>query len=298
MCRFRNPTQSLLFAAGVSLAIVMPHHASAYSRWAYECDRLAAHPLDSARPDDVDGVEADDIDIDRALTACKNAHYIEPGILRIRYQYGRVLDKAGFYRDGAREITKAALGGYPMGKFALGGLAYNGRPGFAKSLSAALYAFEAAAQDGLDSAKKATARMYDKGEGLPSPDRQRAVMYWRQLAANGDAEARDRIQGTSDNVQVRRAAPPVFTAQPAPAAKPAERVPTPAPQASERSTQESVAANGSGRSWTSGEVVAAGVAGVAGAIGCWYSQTCSDIVGGIAKDVVIKSGSEYLRGKN
>jgi hypothetical protein len=56
-----------------------------------ECDRLAAHPADAAKPTDVEGVEFDDVDGVSAIAACEKAIALSPSP-RMYYQLGRAME--------------------------------------------------------------------------------------------------------------------------------------------------------------------------------------------------------------
>src|SRR5437764_132550 len=60
-----------------------------------DCDRLAAHPLDTTRGAGIIGVDFDQIDAAAALAACRAAFALRPGSARMAFQLGRTIQKAG-----------------------------------------------------------------------------------------------------------------------------------------------------------------------------------------------------------
>ena len=79
----------------VGLACLAPWQAHALKAPVHECDRLAAHPLDGNKV--VPGVDFGGLIPDRAIPACEAANRDYPDVPRFKYQYARVLHKAGYY---------------------------------------------------------------------------------------------------------------------------------------------------------------------------------------------------------
>lgn len=91
------------------------------------CDRLAAHPED---PDHVGvGVRTQNVDLPKAVVACRTELEKQPGNQRIRYQYARVLAYSGQWDAAALEMKKAADAGYRQAQFVYGLFIDRGRPG-------------------------------------------------------------------------------------------------------------------------------------------------------------------------
>ncbi len=83
-----------------------------------DCDRLAANPPD---PDRVaPGVARENIDLPRAIDACRAAVGAHPETARLSYQLGRCLFYAGQTIDALASFTQAAALGYRQAHFILG----------------------------------------------------------------------------------------------------------------------------------------------------------------------------------
>ena len=92
-----------------------------------ECDRLAAHPED---PDHIGaGVATQNVDLPRAVAACRTELAKQPDNQRIRYQYARALAYSGQWDASALEMKKAADAGYRQAQFVYGLFVDRGRPG-------------------------------------------------------------------------------------------------------------------------------------------------------------------------
>jgi TPR repeat protein len=92
-----------------------------------ECDRLAANPPD---PDRVaEGVPRSEVNIEAAVTACKNALAADPENARFAYQLGRVYFYGGDTTNALKYIEQAASQGYRQAEFVMGALADNRREG-------------------------------------------------------------------------------------------------------------------------------------------------------------------------
>src|SRR5690606_1315135 len=70
------------------------------------CDQLAAEPLDIQAV--TEGVYPNDIDIAKALEACRDAVAQFPDIARFKFQYGRALYADGAFGE-ALDMMRAAL---------------------------------------------------------------------------------------------------------------------------------------------------------------------------------------------
>lgn len=89
----------------------------------HDCDIEAAHPSD---PDHVGpGKSSDDVDMDRAIVACRRAVAEQPDIARFHYQLGRALvyradANAADTSEGITHLKQAADRGYSQALFVLG----------------------------------------------------------------------------------------------------------------------------------------------------------------------------------
>jgi len=92
-----------------------------------DCDRLAANPPDPDRI--VPGVERVDMDLPRAISACKAAVAQHPNTARLAYQLGRCLFYAGDIEAGLASFRQAAHLGYRQAHFILGLIMMRGSGG-------------------------------------------------------------------------------------------------------------------------------------------------------------------------
>src|SRR4051794_14885442 len=76
------------------------------------CNKLAANPLDTNRPDDAEGTVASKIDPKVAIPACEAARKAAPGDPRIAYQLGRAYHASKGYESARPHYEMAAEAGY------------------------------------------------------------------------------------------------------------------------------------------------------------------------------------------
>src|ERR1700728_3907230 len=91
-----------------------------------DCDRLAATPSDPQRPNGVEGIATDHIDIVPALAACNDAVSKYPDVARFLFQSGRVAEAQQDYAEARRWYEKAAAAGETQAMMQLGFLYGNG----------------------------------------------------------------------------------------------------------------------------------------------------------------------------
>lgn len=92
-----------------------------------DCDRLAANPPD---PDRVTvGVERPDVDLPKAIAACKAAVAAHPETARFSYQLGRVLFYDNQVDPALKSFNRAAELNYRQAKFMVGMLMTRKYPG-------------------------------------------------------------------------------------------------------------------------------------------------------------------------
>lgn len=117
-------------AAGVlTLLLASGSNSSEPSRL---CAELASYPAD---PDRVaPGVATQDLDFERALTACGAAVEADPSDARSRYQLGRLQFYSGQTKAAMATIRRAADDGYRQAQFVFGSLVSNGRPDAPKDI--------------------------------------------------------------------------------------------------------------------------------------------------------------------
>ena len=83
-----------------------------------DCDRLAANPPDPDRI--VTGVPRDQVDLPRAIEACRAAVAAYPDTGRLSYQLGRCLFYSGQTAEALTSFRQAATLGYRQAHFILG----------------------------------------------------------------------------------------------------------------------------------------------------------------------------------
>lgn len=103
---------------------VRPFDPSRYSQEATECDRLASHPDDPYRA--APGLERPQIDLPRAIEACKAAVARDPGNPRLNYLLGRTLGYSGRGAEGLGNRKVAVDADYPQALFVIGYMSLTG----------------------------------------------------------------------------------------------------------------------------------------------------------------------------
>jgi len=87
-----------------------------------DCDLLAANPPDPDRV--VAGVPRDQVDLPRAIAACRAAVAAKPDVARFSYQLGRCLFYAGQIDDAMATFKQAAALGYRQAHFIIAYISY------------------------------------------------------------------------------------------------------------------------------------------------------------------------------
>jgi hypothetical protein len=120
---------SASFAAAVASHAVLaqelqPFDPSTYSQQVTECDRLASHPDDPHRV--APGLERPQIDLPKAIEACKAAVARDPGNPRLNYLLGRTLGYSGRGAEGLGNRKVAVDADYPQALFVIGYMSLTG----------------------------------------------------------------------------------------------------------------------------------------------------------------------------
>lgn len=98
--------------------------ASRYSQTVTSCDRMAAHPDD---PNHVlPGLETAQIDLPKAIEACRKDLAKDPDNPRLRYQLARVLTYSGKIKEGLPLLERTVEQNYPQSLFVTGYLYLTG----------------------------------------------------------------------------------------------------------------------------------------------------------------------------
>ena len=83
-----------------------------------DCDLLAANPPDPDRI--VEGVPQENVDLPRAIEACRAAQVAYPGVARLTYQLARCIFYTGKHQEGLKMFEQAAVEGYRQAHFIIG----------------------------------------------------------------------------------------------------------------------------------------------------------------------------------
>ncbi len=130
------------------------------------CNKLAANPLDTNRPDDVEGTATSKIDPKVAIPACEAARKAAPDDPRIAYQLGRAYHATKAYELARVHYEAAVDAGYLM---AINNLAayYTGGLGVPVDVPRGIAMFEKAANGGLPLAMRNLAERHRFGKIVP-----------------------------------------------------------------------------------------------------------------------------------
>lgn len=156
-----------------------------------DCDRLAAHPKDSRRPDGVVGVGIKQIDVVSAKAACDAAMLQHPAVARFVYQAGRIAYAQKNYALALGYFNKAVSSGYAAAAINLGALFETGEA-VATDYSKARHWYEKAAAAGDAAGINALGALYQKGLGVAQSYDQ-ALKWYMRAAAAGDPDACNNI---------------------------------------------------------------------------------------------------------
>ena len=151
----------------------------------HDCDRLAASPYDDRAV--VPAVSDRNIDVEKAIQACKAALNEFPNTPRFQAQLGRALYKANHDEEAADWFRKVAEQRYGYGMYALGAMYAEGH-GVPQDDAQAVAWFRKAAEQGNAPAQAWLGVMYREGRGVPQDDAQ-AVAWFRKAAEQGNAPA-------------------------------------------------------------------------------------------------------------
>ena len=146
------------------------------------CDRLAASPVDTQRPETVPGVATGMIEVKAALEACSQATLIDRNP-RFQYQLGRVHFDKQDHAAASRAFGVAAASGYLAAKSALGHL-YGSGLGVPEDKARELALTLEAAEAGLPIAMHNAGVILRNGEGVDA-DPVASLAWFRKAVALG-----------------------------------------------------------------------------------------------------------------
>lgn len=145
-----------------------------------DCDRMAAHPLDFDRPDNVPGVDFSEIEFGAALEACRRAVEAFPDHTRMQWQMGRVLHGLRRYSEARSWYERAIESGNHPGAQSNLGYMFMRPQGVVRNPVRAVYWFRRAARQGNPEAQSLLARQLLAGEGVERNPEQ--AYFWFLLA--------------------------------------------------------------------------------------------------------------------
>ncbi len=113
-----------LAAAAMPAEVVVPFDPSKYSQVPTECDRLASHGDDPYHV--APGLEKPQMDLPRAIEACRAAVKADPSNPRLNYLLGRTLGYSGRGAEGLANREAAIAANYPQALFVIGYMSLTG----------------------------------------------------------------------------------------------------------------------------------------------------------------------------
>ena len=113
-----------LAAAAMPSEVVVPFDPSKYSQVPTECDRLASHGDDPYHV--APGLEKPQMDLPRAIEACRAAVKADPANPRLNYLLGRTLGYSGRGAEGLANREAAIAANYPQALFVIGYMSLTG----------------------------------------------------------------------------------------------------------------------------------------------------------------------------
>lgn len=117
----------LLAAQDPALQEIAVYERDAWARTITLCDEVAAHPDDPERV--ANGVSRADMNVEAAISACRNALEADPDNPRLNYQLARAYGYAGRHDEGEAYRLQALRAGYPQSLFVYGYIRLTGWDG-------------------------------------------------------------------------------------------------------------------------------------------------------------------------
>ena len=156
-----------------------------------ECDTLAAEPLDVQAV--ADGKLPNDIDVPKALSACKAAVSEHPDVARFKYQYARALYAEGDFKEALNELNAASDQGHVRASYLLGRL-YQFGAAVERDPTRSIPLYETGAKRGDPYSQYALGRALVIGLGT-KPDVERGMALVTQAAESGHTYAMNMLGG-------------------------------------------------------------------------------------------------------
>ncbi len=127
----------------------------------HECDQLASDRNDMRKV--AAGLFIYEVDMDKAMPACRSAVAEYPGVARFEHQLARLFHKAEWYSEAEQYYSAAVKSGYAAAMTGLARLNYQGL-GMAADYSEARHLYTQAVEKGNPAAMTELGRMYFLGE--------------------------------------------------------------------------------------------------------------------------------------
>ncbi len=153
------------------------------------CDELAAEPLDIQAV--TEGVYPNDIDVPRALVACREAVAAFPDVPRFRFQYGRALYADGNFEEALAMVRAALDAGHVRAGYFLGRL-YQLGAAVPRDPARAIPLFEAAARKGDPYGQYSLGKALVEGNGV-SQDVKRGIDLMGRAVESGHTYALNQL---------------------------------------------------------------------------------------------------------
>lgn len=217
MTFLNSAVKTVLFASIATGALAFSFAAKAEDNRSL-CDELASSSYDNTRPAGLAGVPLGQIDVVKALPACRDAQAKAPGDLRLAFQLGRVLMQDGKEAEAAVLFEQAAKTGYTAAMVNLGvvledkkpdeafawyekaarmghvigeynlGIAYRNAIGTPVDVTKALEWFQKSSDQGDAAAAYEIAVIHDEGTLVPE-NTVEALKYYRLAVDRGNLDA-------------------------------------------------------------------------------------------------------------
>lgn len=196
------------FRAKISLALIifildsMP----LLARSVTDCDNYAASPYDNGRLGKA--VDSEEIDEQKAITACETAVALHPDDPRLQFQLARSYGKAKDFKEAIKWYEMSFNNGFPLSQHNLGIMYLNGNGTEKNSAKGFSLIKDSADRLKLPFSQRILASFYENGE-VTSKDLTLAFKYYKMAADAGDPIAQAKAglayrdgKGTSKNLKL------------------------------------------------------------------------------------------------
>jgi TPR repeat protein len=150
------------------------------------CDLAASSPVDKAKPADIAGVAANDVDAKIAVPACEAALAIAPNEPRLMFELARAANQAKDYEKALKWNIEADKRGYALATNNLGALYLYGNGVIADKTKAFEY-FKKAAEAGVATSMNNVGDLLAEGTGT-TKNQTEAANWYRRAAVAGNSD--------------------------------------------------------------------------------------------------------------